>query len=160
MSINKERPHLIVIPEDDANRQIATGFLLNLNSPPIQILPPVGGWRKVIAQFTETHLSTIRKYPERRILLLLDFDKQEDRLETVKQQIPNDLEDQVFVLGVWSEPEKLRSRIRQNFEGIGDALAADCTNNTDLLWTHELLNHNQVELARMNVLVKPFLFRV
>lgn len=28
MSINKFRPHIHVLPEDEANRQIATGFLL------------------------------------------------------------------------------------------------------------------------------------
>jgi hypothetical protein len=45
MSINKHRAHILVLPEDDANRQIANGFVLdpNLNDRAIQILPPSGG---------------------------------------------------------------------------------------------------------------------
>lgn len=33
MSANLERPHLWVIPEDDANRAIANGFLLGIEPP-------------------------------------------------------------------------------------------------------------------------------
>lgn len=46
MSINKYKAHLLVLPEDDANRQMANGFILdpNLNERVIQVLPPVGGW--------------------------------------------------------------------------------------------------------------------
>ncbi|KAM3090094.1 hypothetical protein ACKFKG_30775 [Phormidesmis sp. 146-35] len=29
MSIDKYQPHLLVLPEDDANRQVAIGFLLD-----------------------------------------------------------------------------------------------------------------------------------
>jgi hypothetical protein len=48
MSLNKHKPHLIVLPEDDANRQIANGFInsSNVNQRAIQVLPPVGGLEK------------------------------------------------------------------------------------------------------------------
>ncbi|QEI40683.1 hypothetical protein BMF77_01255 [Dolichospermum sp. UHCC 0315A] len=41
MSINKNKPHLLILPEDDANRQIVNGFIqnLNVNNRAIQILP-------------------------------------------------------------------------------------------------------------------------
>jgi hypothetical protein len=29
MSVNKYHPHVLVLPEDDANRQLANGFLLD-----------------------------------------------------------------------------------------------------------------------------------
>lgn len=29
MSVNKERPHVLILPEDDANRQLANGFQLD-----------------------------------------------------------------------------------------------------------------------------------
>lgn len=42
-----------MLPEDDANRQIANGFLLNpnLNIRAIRILTPSGGWLKAIDSF-------------------------------------------------------------------------------------------------------------
>ena len=160
MSINKHRPHILVLPEDDANRQIANGFLLdlNLNSRTIQVLPEARGWEDVVNKFTIDYASTMRQYPHRMMALLIDFDDHEDRLSHVKGQIPNDLEDRVFVLGVLSEPEKLRRDINKNFEKIGEALAKDCSDRTNELWGHDLLRHNETELDRMISSVKPFLF--
>jgi Zn/Cd-binding protein ZinT len=64
MSINKYHKHILVLPEDDANRQIANGFILdsNLNDRAIQILPPAGGWTKVIDFFKNTHVSRMYQY--------------------------------------------------------------------------------------------------
>ncbi|MHC5823096.1 MAG: hypothetical protein ACYT04_46500 [Nostoc sp.] len=149
------------MPEDDANRQIANGFLLdlNLNSRAIQVLPEARGWKDVVEKFTNDYASTMRQYPHRWIALLIDFDKDKDRLSYVKLQIPNDLEDRVFVLGVLSEPERLSRDINKNFEKIGEALAKDCSDKTNEWWGHDLLKHNQTELDRMISSVKPFLFK-
>lgn len=158
--INRYKPHLLVLPEDDANRQIANGFLLDskLNSRAIQVLPEAGGWEDVVEKFKSDYASTMRQYSHRRIALLIDFDQDENRLDYVKQNIPSDLEDRVFVLGVLSEPERLRSDIKKNFEEIGETLANDCSDDTNELWGHELLKHNKTELSRMVYSVKPFLF--
>ena len=90
--------------------------------------------------------------------MLIDFDEKENRFGYVEERIPDDLKDRVFVLGVLSEPEKLRSNLKRNFEDIGEALSRDCSNNTDVVWQHDLLNHNTDELKRMVSSVKPFLF--
>lgn len=158
--INRYKPHLLVLPEDDANRQIANGFLLDskLNNRAIQVLPEARGWEDVVEKFKNDYASTMRQYSDRMIALLIDFDQDKDRLYYVKQNIPSDLEDRVFVLGVLSEPERLRSDIKKNFEEIGETLANDCSNDTNELWGHELLKHNKTELARMVSSVKPFLF--
>jgi len=160
MSINKDRPHILVLPEDDANRQIANGFLLNLNlnSHAIQVLPVARGWKNVVKKFTNDYASTMRQYQHRMMALLIDFDDHEHRLSHVKDQIANDLEDRVFVLGVLSEPENLKRDINKNFEKIGEALAKDCSDRTNELWGHDLLRHNETELDRMISSVKPFLF--
>ena len=162
MSINKHKPHILVLPEDDANRQIANGFILdrNLNIRAIQVLPEARGWKNIVEKFTNDYASTMRQYPHKMIALLIDFDEDENRLIYVKNQIPNDLKDRVFVLGVLSEPEKLRTDINKNFEKIGEALAKDCSDNTNELWGHDLLKHNKTELDRMILSVKPFLFNL
>ena len=62
MSINKHRPHILVLPEDDANRQIANGFILDLNLDrrAIQVLPEARGWTDVVDKFTNNYASTMR----------------------------------------------------------------------------------------------------
>ena len=160
MRINKYLPRLLVLPEDDANRQIANGFSLssNLDRRRIQVLPPPGGWRKVIAEFENNYVSAMRKYTETRVMLLIDFDDRENRLSYVQSKIPDDLKERVFILGVQSEPENLKRDTKKTFEKIGQALAKDCVNNTNELWGHDLLKHNQAELDRAIADVKPFLF--
>lgn len=161
MSVNKYQPHVLVLPEDDANRQIANGFILNsnVNEPAIQVLPIADGWEKVVDNFKENHISEMRKFSKRMIVLLIDFDRKEERLSYVKSQIPEDLKYRVFVLGVLSEPEDLKRSIGTGkLEKIGETLAKDCSDNTDQLWGHALLKHNKTELERMILSVKPFLF--
>lgn len=48
MSVNVYQQHVLVLPEDDANRQIVNGFLLepSLNERVIQVLPIAGGWAR------------------------------------------------------------------------------------------------------------------
>jgi hypothetical protein len=160
MSINKYKPHIFVLPEDDASRQIANGFIQDqyLNARGIQILGPVGGWKEVLDKFREGHVPEMKRYPERRIVLLIDFDqKYEKRLSCIKEISP-ELVDRVFVLGALSEPEDLRRNIGKSFEGIGEALSQDCVRNTREAWGHDLLKHNETELDRMILSVKPFLF--
>ncbi len=160
MSVNNYRRHILILPEDNANSEIANGFLLNpdLNERLIQILPFAGGWMAVLNKFVDDHASKMRSFPDRMIVLLIDFDEQEDRLAYVETKIPSDLKDRVFVLGVFSEPERLKSDIKKSFEKIGEALATDCSDKTDKLWSHDLLKHNRNELKRMITNVKPFLF--
>jgi len=162
MSINKYKPHLLVLPEDDANRQIANGFLLdaNLNSRAIQVLPPAGGWKKAVEQFTDDYAATMSELPRRMVVLVIDFDQRENRFEYMKNQIPTHLKERVFVIGIQSEPERMKRQITglNTFEEIGKALARDCYDNTDTVWGHELLKHNKAELDRMMLSVKPFLF--
>jgi hypothetical protein len=153
MSVNKYQPHVLILPEDDANRQIANGFILNsnINEPAIQVLPIANGWEKVVAE--------MRKLSKRTIVLLIDFDEQEDRLNYVMSQIPEDLHDRVFVLGVLSEPEDLkRNTGTGKLEKIGETLAKDCAEDTNELWGDPLLRHNKAELDRLILSVKPFLF--
>ncbi len=161
MSPNKYKPHLFVLPEDDPNRQIANGFLLNpaLNERAIQVLPVAGGWKKVRDKFKNVHVHEMERFSERSILLIVDFDNQgEKRLLDIRVEIPNSLTDRAFILGAKSEPENLRADLGMSFEDIGKALSKDCVDNTRTIWRHDLLIHNDTELDRLISFVKPFLF--
>ncbi|KAB2927317.1 MAG: hypothetical protein F9K25_14440 [Candidatus Contendobacter sp.] len=157
---NRYVAHLQILPEDDANREIINGFLINqqLLQRNIQVLPPAGGWGKVLAKLKDCQLE---KFKERRLLLLIDFDDDitgRDRI--VRDSIPKQIKNRVYCLGVRSEPEKLRGSCKMSFETIGNTLATECAEGRYQLWRHELLAHNEAELSRLTVDVRPFLFRI
>jgi hypothetical protein len=159
---NNYLPHIHVLAEDDRNRQIANGFLLELNvdNHAVQVLELADGWKKAVEKFTKEYASEMRQLPERMMVFLIDFDNNfEKRLSSVERQIPEDLKARVLVLGVLSEPRNLKTNIKKSYEEIGEALAKDCSDNTHELWEHNLLKHNKGELDRMASSVKPFLFK-
>lgn len=160
MSVNKHLPHVLVLPEDDANVQLANGFQLDplLDTRRMQILEEVGGWREVLNRFTEDHVAEMNRYASRFMVLLIDFDGREDRPNEVRAAIPSHLRERVFVLGAWNEPEDLRINLGCSYEEIGSAMAKDCRDNTDKTWAHHLLRHNFNELERLREFVRPILF--
>jgi len=95
---------------------------------------------------------------QRFMVLLIDFDNKQERLQEVKSQIPGHLTDRVFVLGTSSEPEALKTAGLGTYETIGKAMAEDCRQETSTIWGHELLRHNAGELARLRHQVRPILF--
>jgi hypothetical protein len=148
------------MPEDEADRQLANGFHLEVASiRQMQVLQVAGGWRNVLARFKSDHESDMRRYPHRYMVLLIDFDNREDRLDIAKNAIPDDLKDRVFVLGAQDEPEDLQRAGLGSLETIGSALAKDCREETDKTWGHDLLKHNANELDRLREGIRPILFQ-
>ncbi len=161
MGANEFRPHFFVLPEDDANRQIANGFAKYLSesvSRSLVILAEAGGWLSALEQFDRDHVADMRRVTKRLMVLLIDFDNDRERLGWVKRKIPQDLADRVFVLGAFREPEDLETALGSSFEAIGSALAEACRENVHGDWAHELLLHNSGELARLREHVRPILF--
>jgi hypothetical protein len=159
MMVNRYQPHVLVLPEDDANRQLANGFLQDqsLFVRRIQVLPEVGGWTQVLERFKSDHVVEMDRYPERFMVLLIDFDGREDRLNDSKARIPERLSDRVFILGTLTKPEALKADLG-SYETIGLKMSKDCREETDTIWGHELLRHNASELERLRDHVRPILF--
>lgn len=148
---NKYEHHLLVIPEDEANRQILTGFNthLDVNSRRIQIEPVAGGWKKALETFKNDHVIGMGKYKKRHVLIVIDFDGHPERLEMAKDYIPENLRERVFVLGCLSEPERIREVTGMTKEQLGEALAEGCVSGQGDVWSNEILAHNETELERM-----------
>ncbi len=159
--MNKHVECIFVIPEDDADRQIADGFVLHpsVKDVRIQVLPPAGGWSKVLKTLRDEYIPVLRAYPKTHVVMLIDFDDQvEERKDRFEQAIPDDLKARVFVVGSRSTPEMLKNSLRFDFEKIGKALANDCDADALEYWGHEQLRHNDAEPQRLVQTVKPFLF--
>ena len=159
MSVNKDLPHVLVLPEDDANRQIANGFHLKVDKiRQMQILAPAGGWRRVLDLFMSDHVDLMDRIRVRTMILLIDCDGRDDRLRDARASIPDRLRNRVFVLGVWTQPEKLRIDLGRSYETIGRRMADDCREGNDTTWGHALLRHNVGEIERLRGHVSPILF--
>jgi hypothetical protein len=158
---NRYKPHVLVLPEDDANSQLANGFLLDLDQSvlgTIQILPVAGGWNAVLEIFNRDHVAGMERYAERRMVLLIDFDGQQERMSQARDRIPECLRDRVFILGAWKEPEDLKTGGLGSYEAIGRAMAHDCRERTEAIWGHKDLKHNRPEMERLRQCVRPILF--
>lgn len=161
MSWNKYKPQVCVLAEDDANRQILQGFRLELSLKPraIHEEPVAGGWPAIRDSFEKEYNRLLRQYPLCLMVLLVDFDDQgARRFEDVLSGVDATLRDRVFVLGVKSEPERLKTALGMSFEQIGKTLAKECSEGTSTTWESELLAHNHGELNRMLPRIKKVLF--
>ncbi len=159
MSINKYRPHIYFLPEDDATRQLAVGFYQKVpDQRLIQILPPAGGWTDVVEQFLVEYAPTMQDLEHRYVVLVIDFDGDAKRLQYIQSKIDPSLLSRVFVLGSLLEAENLRREIGKNFEVIGQMLAEDCENQTKTVWGHPLLQPFEHEIERARNTLGAFIF--
>lgn len=149
MSINKYTPHVVILPEDDANRQIAVGFAIQCTSKQLRIENAIGGWAKVVDRFLSDYVGTMRDFPGRSIVLLVDCDEHPERIADIRARIPQDVAGRTFVLGCLSEPEDLKKAGLGSFEHIGLSIAEECNGGGPSLWEHALLSHNAAELGKL-----------
>src|ERR1700722_17928128 len=161
MAANKHLPHILVLPEDDANRQLAVGFALSLDSRvirKIQVLLPAGGWAEVLAHFVSDRVFDMEKYPDRLMVLLINFDGNKQRLDVATTKIPVHLRDRVFILGALSEPEQLKKAGLGSYEAIGLAMGRNCRAKTNPIWNNALPYCNATDVDRLTPLILPILF--
>lgn len=161
MSVNKYKPHLYVIPEDDADRQIADGFVLNARvaSRQVQVVEPAGGWSEVLDTFKEEYLPLLEQNEKAHVMMLIDFDEKPDaRRAKFEAEIPEAFRARVFVIGPRVTPETLRQSLGKGYEDIGRSLADDCDRDEVETWGHAQIQHNEQERLRLVGSVKPFLF--
>jgi hypothetical protein len=159
MAVNRYRPHVYVLPEDDANGQIANGFLLDphVMLRNIQVLEEAGGWENALAKLNSDYACPMEQYPLGFMVLLIDFDGRGTRFVEARDRVPAALKDRAFIVGALTRPEELRAELG-TYETIGKALAKDCRENTDTTWGSALLRHNEPELRRLRRQVVPILF--
>lgn len=160
--MNKYALHLIVIPEDRADEQLANGFEQHdkVKSDRIRAMPGVGGWQNVLKVFKDEYVQYLHAYPKGHVVMLIDFDGHyAHRRVEFENAIPDDLKRRTFVVGSKETPEKLKKEMaNKSFERIGVSLAEDCHVGTETVWSHEHLIHNDPDRQRLLQNVKSFLF--
>lgn len=164
MAVNKYKPHIYIIPEDDANRQIALGFELDPRLPPkvLQVMKPAGGWSMVVQIIREEYLPLLRSNQNTHVLGIIDCDDHADRitgeLDRLRQGQPENCQNRVFLLGTLGTPERFKASVKKTFEEIGEALAEECSREEFSLWSHDDCQHIQAEIQRAREFLRPILF--
>jgi len=155
MSVNPYRPHLLIVPEDDALHLIATGFRLRVPFARIRVADIAGDRDALYEQFVNKELTDLKKFPSRVLVLLTDFDNGGGRHDDIRSATPKDLRERVFVLGPKKEAEDLRQEMLaahlitpNKFETIGEVMAAGCTDQELPYPALQQLDGLSSELAR------------
>ena len=156
----------MVVPEDEPYRKTAKGFEGIVPEPyarRIHVMPEAGGWLEAVKQ-VEADLHKLRRYSDRRLLLLIDFDGDSSRRDYVFQRLANAVQaevlSRVYLLASLKEAEDLtRPEVKLgNYASIGSQIGIACQSAQADPWQHTLLNHNQAELARLSTFARPLLF--
>jgi hypothetical protein len=158
VGINYYRPHLALLPEDEAARSVANGFR-DATTGQMQVLPVSGGWLKAIDYAIDSEAQRLREFSSRILVILIDFDDSYPRRsDEIKNRIPADLADRIFVIGPRNEMEDLRASLGLRLSRAGQALAEDCRSESRDHWSCEQLVQNIDELDRLCEKCKDFLF--
>lgn len=159
MSVNKQKPHVVVVPEDDADRQLVVGFQRHfaVNDGVIDPRKPAGGWLSAMEVFEKEMVPYLRRYGQSYVALIVDFD-QKERRSFLEKRMPQDLRPRVFLLGLADEPEATRKEFGISLEQIGWNLAEDCRKGTFEVWGNSHFANNREEVERMIATIKPFVF--
>ena len=167
MGANIYQPHLLILSEDDAYRDLANGFVGHsaIAIKKIQVDQPAGGWLKLLNAFTQNHVRDMETYTHRHVLMLLDLDGNSNRYrDDILPKIPANIYNRFFVLSCKDEAENLKSDMgRGKWEQMGEQLAESCHNDAygrlNSPWLLPQLDHNRIELARLGSTVRPFIFK-
>jgi hypothetical protein len=159
-AVNKYKPHLYVIPEDDADRQIVNGFAFHhgITSGSLQVMPIAGGWAKVIETINDEYVPKLRNSTHAHVLGVIDCDEDTERIPSELAKFPDELRDRIFLLGPFDEPEAFKKALNKQFQVIGELLANECYSGEFEIWNHEHLAHIANEIQRANGRLNPVLF--
>lgn len=161
MAVNKHIPHLYVIPEDDANRQMAVGFEKDyrVRGNAFQVVAPAGGWRKAIDKLKTQYFELLELNVKSHVLVLIDCEGDADRISNAMAEVPIQIKDRVFIIGTLSEPEVLKASLKTPIEKIGEMVVEDCFDSTHKIWMHDQLKHNAPEVSRLKTTLFKIVFQ-
>jgi hypothetical protein len=118
MTMKRYVEHVYVIPEDDADRQIAVGFVDNhrVRDARVQVMPVAGGWRNVLQTFRDEYVQKLPYYPRAHAVMLIDFDGcfEQRRAEFESANLA-EIKPRVFVVGPKDTPEILKGALNKSF---------------------------------------------
>lgn len=157
--MNKFKPHLFIVPEDDADRQIAVGFQMHLEAKgEMQIVDVARGWLKVVGVIKDEYVPLLKNNLNSHVLGIIDCDKDADRIAGQLENFPEDIRNRIFLLGVNENPQEFKRSAKMHFAEIGEKLADECYKDELDLWNHEMLSYSSSEALRAKDVLRELVF--
>ena len=157
--MNKFKPHLFIVPEDDADRQIAVGFQMHLEAKgEMQIVDVARGWLKVVGVIKDEYVPLLKNNLNSHVLGIIDCDKDVDRIAEQLENFPEDIRNRIFLLGVNENPQEFKRSAKMHFAEIGEKLADECYKDELDLWNHEMLSYSSSEALRAKDVLRELVF--
>lgn len=159
--MNKYRDCLYILAEDRKLSEVVNGYLIAKvrNQRKFKILPYDRGWRHVFDKIKDFK-KDLDRYPDLRILLIIDFDSDYNRLNKFTEEIGEEYAERMFVLGPYDNVEALKRCCNTtSTEQVGKLLAQTSPRSSlqDNPWKGEQLNMFSSEIERFFCAVSPFL---
>lgn len=153
MSCNNYKPHLHIYSEDAATHDMVIGFIEACECPqPRQILlrPYSSGWSSAVEEMKIN--GRLGKYPERRILCVIDLDNRDGaRIEKIRRELASVYEksevDRIYILGCAAEVESAKKEL--NFIGHNDAFGHKLADLSSPMWTGDAVKDAKGEIERL-----------
>ena len=138
MSVNKYKKHVMVYAEDEATKQLAESFLNDDGFDLRRVtLQKCQGWKDAVERAKRD--GQLDK-GERRAVVLIDLDGASTRVTDIKNAVPADLQERIFIIG-WTgciEQLKINANCRGiGFQKLGEQLAADFRGSCAGIWTNQ-----------------------
>ena len=135
---------VVVYPEDGATRDLAIALTaakcgsVFKQDKTITVRRPCGGKEYAVEAAIEN--CNLKNFPNRRIIILIDFDKCNTSLSRVKQKIPPEHAGKFYILGWSGKIEDLKSEVRcagAGFNKLAAKLVDDCLPHCHGVWERD-----------------------
>lgn len=156
MSVNREKPYLIVLFEDNAYKDLFMGFQFSTQRQ-VKQNTVYGGFKYIYLELTNNDsltLKELKKYSNAYVLAMIDADldsQSESNIEKLKSSICTEYKERVFVVGSQYEAEDIKKTVIEQgkWKSVSKKLENSCINEDCGLWQDEMLEHNSAEIARL-----------
>jgi hypothetical protein len=162
MSVNWYKPHIILVPEDEAIHRIAVEFRKAMIFQDVRwhVDEYKGGWIKVVESLAGEVQVQLSK-PHRIMIALIDFDGHpEARRNYFFSELPESVHDRIFLFGLRGQAEDLKRSMGLSLSEIGITINRACLEGDLSPWDNEQLAVNKSELERLNRFLKERNFQI
>lgn len=151
--MSSDKPYLIVLFEDGAYQDFFNGFRSHIRvTRQIHAKPVLKGVEKIKHEISDEKsitLKEMKKYEAAILLVLIDSDKRESRVQDMMERVPDFIRDRIFIISSAKNAEKTNSFFGGGKkEKLGWKLAESCINGACELWREDPLAHNVAMIER------------
>ena len=166
--MNKNKPHLVIVPEDEAWATLTRGFFMARAEGNIKVDRTCGGYNKEMTHFKDKLQPKMASNPNMHVLLLVDFDRKfASRMTNFTQLVYPDYNKRAFMVGCKDEIQNLNTEYGGGkLEDLGQTMGNICLGDVTAMhtpkginpWTLPQILKSAVQVSLLKTRTFSFLF--